>query len=358
MLVLGTHAVAASVFERLGDDLWLLVPAFLFAMLGSALIGRVLGVRRSFAADRAVGAVRVGRRRRRCRCSSRPNGATDASEGFAPQPVPLHAVRRDGRGGVDRVPGAARGRWRGPRPGCSRCRTRSARCAGGAGGCAGTPRSPASRCATGSGRRSASGRRTTSRRRRPPPVRRLRLALEECGGMFVKLGQILSTRTDLLSADATASSSRLQDNVRPAPRRRDRRAAGGGARPPGRRDVPRVRLAADRGGVDRPGVPRAAARRVARHREGASARASTSRCDVDLSVLEELGKVDRVAHVVGRRVPRATSWSRSSARGCARSSTSGSRRATRTPSPSTHAGRLAHLRARRSTTSSARRACS
>ena len=50
MLALGAPA-AVTVFERLGEDLWLLVPAFLFAMLGSALIGRVLGVRRTFSAN-------------------------------------------------------------------------------------------------------------------------------------------------------------------------------------------------------------------------------------------------------------------------------------------------------------------
>ena len=42
--------LAATVFERLGDELWLLLPAFVFALLASAVIGRVLGVRRSFAA--------------------------------------------------------------------------------------------------------------------------------------------------------------------------------------------------------------------------------------------------------------------------------------------------------------------
>ena len=45
-----TTALAASVFQRLGNELWLLVPAFAFALLASAFIGRVLGVRRSFAA--------------------------------------------------------------------------------------------------------------------------------------------------------------------------------------------------------------------------------------------------------------------------------------------------------------------
>jgi hypothetical protein len=45
-----TTTLASSVFERLGNELWLLVPAFAFALVASALIGRVLGVRRSFAA--------------------------------------------------------------------------------------------------------------------------------------------------------------------------------------------------------------------------------------------------------------------------------------------------------------------
>jgi ubiquinone biosynthesis protein len=45
---------------------------------------------------------------------------------------------------------------------------------------------------------------------------RLRRALEEGGGMFVKLGQVMSTRSDLLPASAVQELSRLQDNVAPA----------------------------------------------------------------------------------------------------------------------------------------------
>jgi ubiquinone biosynthesis protein len=56
-----------------------------------------------------------------------------------------------------------------------------------------------------------------SARRAPPPVR-LRRALEECGGVFVKLGQVASTRSDVLPADVVAELSRLQDRVTPAPR--------------------------------------------------------------------------------------------------------------------------------------------
>ena len=51
-----------------------------------------------------------------------------------------------------------------------------------------------------------------------PTIRRLRLSLEQCGGMFVKLGQIASTRSDLLSPDAIKELSLLQDHVAPADR--------------------------------------------------------------------------------------------------------------------------------------------
>jgi ubiquinone biosynthesis protein len=43
----------------------------------------------------------------------------------------------------------------------------------------------------------------------------LRLALEESGGAFVKLGQVLSTRRDLLPPDVVAELSHLQDDVAP-----------------------------------------------------------------------------------------------------------------------------------------------
>ncbi len=47
------------------------------------------------------------------------------------------------------------------------------------------------------------------------PVR-LRGALEEAGGMFVKLGQLLSTRVDLVPLDAARELARLQETARPA----------------------------------------------------------------------------------------------------------------------------------------------
>ena len=54
--------------------------------------------------------------------------------------------------------------------------------------------------------------------RHAPTARRLRFALEEGGGMFVKMGQVLSTRPDLVSAPVATELSNLQDHVRPAGR--------------------------------------------------------------------------------------------------------------------------------------------
>ncbi|MBM4363761.1 MAG: AarF/ABC1/UbiB kinase family protein, partial [Deltaproteobacteria bacterium] len=46
---------------------------------------------------------------------------------------------------------------------------------------------------------------------------RLRLALEELGPTFVKLGQILSTRADVLPPELIAELTKLQDSVPPVP---------------------------------------------------------------------------------------------------------------------------------------------
>ncbi|MCE1171667.1 MAG: AarF/UbiB family protein, partial [Azovibrio sp.] len=48
-----------------------------------------------------------------------------------------------------------------------------------------------------------------------PRAERLRLALENLGPIFVKFGQVLSTRRDLLPADIADELARLQDRVPP-----------------------------------------------------------------------------------------------------------------------------------------------
>lgn len=49
------------------------------------------------------------------------------------------------------------------------------------------------------------------------PGRRLRLALESLGPIFIKFGQLLSTRPDLLPPDIAQELNALQDNVAPFP---------------------------------------------------------------------------------------------------------------------------------------------
>src|SRR5580693_2105243 len=55
------------------------------------------------------------------------------------------------------------------------------------------------------------------RRSQLPPGARLRLALEELGPIFVKFGQALSTRRDLLPVDIADELAKLQDSVPPFP---------------------------------------------------------------------------------------------------------------------------------------------
>jgi ubiquinone biosynthesis protein len=54
-------------------------------------------------------------------------------------------------------------------------------------------------------------------RKRGPRAVRIRRALEELGPIYVKFGQILSTRQDLLPDDIALELARLQDDVPPFP---------------------------------------------------------------------------------------------------------------------------------------------
>src|SRR5690606_26439290 len=58
---------------------------------------------------------------------------------------------------------------------------------------------------------------TLGRRLDAPRGQRLRQALERLGPIFVKFGQVLSTRRDLLPADIADELARLQDRVPPFP---------------------------------------------------------------------------------------------------------------------------------------------
>ncbi len=58
---------------------------------------------------------------------------------------------------------------------------------------------------------------TLGRRLQDPPGQRLREALERLGPIFVKFGQVLSTRRDLLPPDIAEELARLQDRVPPFP---------------------------------------------------------------------------------------------------------------------------------------------
>src|SRR6185503_11677393 len=61
------------------------------------------------------------------------------------------------------------------------------------------------------------GRRTEEPAPRISLAERLRLVLQELGPSFVKLGQILSTRADLLPPDVIAELKKLQEDVPPIP---------------------------------------------------------------------------------------------------------------------------------------------
>jgi ubiquinone biosynthesis protein len=99
-----------------------------------------------------------------------------------------------------------------------------------------------------------------------PRGERLRLALESLGPVFVKFGQLLSVRPDLIPEDLATELAKLQDTVPPGAVARDRRDARCGLRafpsrglPLDRRDAGGERLG--RAGALSPSFPTRARRR-------------------------------------------------------------------------------------------------
>ena len=99
------------------------------------------------------------------------------------------------------------------------------------------------------------------RRGDAPRAERLRLALEELGPIFVKFGQALSTRRDLLPVDIADELAKLQDRVPPFDGKVARAIIEGRLRPHRRAGVLGVRGRAAGGRFHRAGARRRAARR-------------------------------------------------------------------------------------------------
>ena len=87
-------------------------------------------------------------------------------------------------------------------------------------------------------------------RRRGTRGERLRRALEDLGPIFVKFGQVVSTRRDLLPPDIADELAKLQDRVPPFPGRSRQVPHRGGTRPAGQRTVRELRSHATRGRVN------------------------------------------------------------------------------------------------------------
>ena len=160
-------------------------------------------------------------------------------------------------------------------------------------------------------------------------ARHLREALEELGPTFAKLGQILSTRPDLLPPEFVEELASLQDNVPPLTEEEVVARDGGGAR---RAVGGRLRVASTRSRSP----PGRSARCTARTLEGGEhvvvkVQRPTARDEIlrDLGAARAVRRADRGARDVFRAVVDMPGGRRAPLRRrCAASSTSASRRRT------------------------------
>jgi predicted unusual protein kinase regulating ubiquinone biosynthesis (AarF/ABC1/UbiB family) len=97
---------------------------------------------------------------------------------------------------------------------------------------------------------------TIGRRLDAPRGERLRLGLERLGPIFVKFGQVLSTRRDLVPPDLADELAKLQDRVPPFPAAIARDLVERAFGRPDRRGLLELRRRAGRQRVDRAGALR------------------------------------------------------------------------------------------------------
>ena len=160
--------------------------------------------------------------------------------------------------------------------------------------------------------------------------RRLREMLDELGPTFVKFGQLLSTRPDVVPPDVIIELRKLQDDVSPFPMTEVERVVEEELGLSIERAFRRLRRAAGRGRVDRPGSPRDAAHRRRRRRQGAAPDGATA--DRVRPSSDGLGRAGRARASAAARLPRLQRARRtSSAARSGRSSTTSRRRATPRP---------------------------
>ena len=124
--------------------------------------------------------------------------------------------------------------------------------------------------------------------------RRMREMLDELGPTFVKFGQLLSTRPDIVPPDILAELRGLQDDAHPgAVRRRSARCVEEELGLTIEQVFAGVRRGADRGGLDRPGAPAPCCRAARRWSSRSSAPTPSASSRADIQLLYQVARVAR-----------------------------------------------------------------